>query len=162
MRILKNITFNETEMAISINIRSLPKKAIMFITSIKITEIIENAPNANDINIADINDINTILENIENASFKNITIEPASIRRSMRYRKAIFKIMEANIMGINIMEINIMEINIIGIAEAFIISTDKKESEKENYLSKIIIAKSIIANKNKLTYEKAMANLKKF
>jgi hypothetical protein len=55
IRTLKNITFNKTEMATSINIRSLPQKTIM-LTSTEITEIIENIPNASDANIANAND----------------------------------------------------------------------------------------------------------
>jgi hypothetical protein len=139
-------------MTISINIRNFPKKAIMFIIFTEITEIIENVPNISDADIADTNDVNVILENIENALFKNITVESAPIRRSIRHRKAIFKIMEVNVMAANIM----------GIAEAFIISANKEESEKENYLPKIIIAKLFIVNENKLTYEEAMTDSEKF
>jgi hypothetical protein len=124
----------------------------MLITFIKITEIIDNVPNISDTNIANINDINIIFENIENAFFENIIIESAPVRRSIRYRKAIFKIIKINIMAANIMEI----------AEAPIISVDKGESEKEDYLPKVIIAKLSIANENKPTYEKAMTGLKKF
>jgi hypothetical protein len=54
-----------------------------------------------------------------------------------------------------------MIINAIGIAETPIISTDKEESEKKDYLPKTIITKSPIINENKLTYEKAMADLEK-
>jgi hypothetical protein len=135
MRILKNIIFNEAEMAISMNIRSLSEKATTLTTSIEITEIIENAPNISDADIANINDINITLENIENAPFKSIIVEPAPIRRSTRYRKAIFKIVRTNIMAINVMRV----------AETPIISINNKKSEKENYPSKIIIAKIIIA-----------------
>jgi hypothetical protein len=110
--------FNETEIAISINIRSFLKKIITFITFIETIEIIENASNISDIDIADINDINIIFENIENAPFKNIIVEPASVRRSIRHRKAIFKAIRANIVAANIM----------GIAEASIISADERES----------------------------------
>jgi hypothetical protein len=81
--------------------------------------------------IADINDINIIFENIENAFFENIIIESAPVRKFTRHRKAIFKVIEVNTMAINIMEI----------AEASTISTNEKESEEKDYLSKIIIAK---------------------
>jgi hypothetical protein len=67
-------------------------------------------------------------------------------------RKAIFKAVG----------VNAVVINIIGVAEAFIISADEKESEKEDYLSKIMIVKIIIINENKLTYEKTIIDLKKF
>jgi hypothetical protein len=150
MRILRNITFNEIEIATSINIRSFPEKATTFTTFIEITEIIEKIPDISDADIADANNINTIFENIENAPFKNIIIESAPVRRFTRYRKIIFKIIR----------VNIIAANAIGIAEASIISADEGESEEENYLSKTIIAKLSIANENKLTYEKAMADLK--
>jgi hypothetical protein len=140
--------FNEIEMVISINVRSFPEKVTIFITFIEITEIIENIPNISDADIADANDINIILENIENASFESIIVESALIRRSTRHMKVIFKIMGANAVVINVMEV----------AEASIISADEKESEKEDYLSKVMIAKIIIANENKLTYEKTMAD----
>jgi hypothetical protein len=151
MRILKNIIFNKAEMETSINIRSLPEKATTLTTSTEITKIIEKIPDINDTDIANTNDINIIFENIENTPFKNIIIEPAPIRRSIRHRKAIFKIIE----------INIMTANIIEIAETPTISADEGKSEKKNYPSKIIIAKIIITNENKPTYEKAIANLKK-
>jgi hypothetical protein len=155
IRILKDITFNEIEIIISINIRNFSEEITTFITFteiIEIIEIIEKTSNINDADIANINDINIIFENIENAFFENITIESASIRKFTRYRKAIFKIVKINTMAVNIIEI----------AEASIIFIDKEESEKEDYLSKIIIAKLFIANEDKLTYEKAMADLKKF
>jgi hypothetical protein len=60
------------------------------------------------------------------------------------------------------MEINIMAVNAVEIAETPTISADEEESEKENYLPKAIIAKIIIANENKLTYEEAIVNLEKF
>jgi hypothetical protein len=138
-------------MAIFMNIRNLFEKITMFTTFIEIIKIIEKIPNINDINIADINNANIILENIEDALFENIIVESAPVRRSIRYRKAIFKIIE----------INIMIINIIGIAEASTIFVNKEESEEKDYLSKIIIAKLFIANENKLTYEKVMADSKK-
>jgi hypothetical protein len=152
MRILKDITFNETEIAIFINIRNLPKKATTLITFTEITEIIENIPNISDIDIADINDINIIFENIENTFFENIIVEPAPVRRSTRHRKAIFKVIE----------INVVIINIVGIAEASIIFTNEKESEEEDYLSKAMIAKIIIVNEDKLTYEEVIADSEKF
>jgi hypothetical protein len=133
MRILRDITFNETEIATSIN-------------------IIEKASDISNADIADVNDTNIIFENIENTPFENITVEPAPVRRSIRYRKAIFKIVEANAMTANVVEV----------AETSIISADERESEEENYLPKIIIAKSFITNENKLTYEKAIADLEKF
>jgi hypothetical protein len=147
MRILRDITFNETEMAISINIRSFPKKITTFITFIKITEIIENAPNISDADIANINDINIIFENIEDTYFENIIIEPAPVRRSTRNRKAIFKAVGANAMAANA----------VGVAEAPTTSADEGESE-EDYLPKAMIAKTTIANENKSTYEEAMAD----
>jgi hypothetical protein len=134
---IKNMTFNEAEIAIFMNMRSLFQKIT---TSIIFTEIIED--------IADVNDINIILENIEDAFLENIIIESAPVRRFTRYRKAIFKIIGANAVRANVIKINIMRA-----AEASIIFADEKESEKEDYLSKIIIAKSIITNENKLTYE---------
>jgi hypothetical protein len=158
IRILRDVTFNETEMAISMNIRSLPQKTITLTTSTKstktteITEIIENASNTNDTDIADTNDANTIFENIENMPFENITVEPAPVRRSIRYRKATFKAIGANT----------ITANVIGATETPTISADEKENEEENYLSKIIIAKSIIANENKPTYEKAITDSEKF
>jgi hypothetical protein len=151
MRILKNIIFNKAEMATSMNIRSLPEKTTTPTTFTEITEIIEKIPNISDADIADVNDINIIFENIENTPFENITVEPASIRRSTRYRKAIFKIME----------INTVAVNIVGIAEISIIFANEGESEKENYLPKIIIVKLSITNENKSTYEEAMADSKK-
>jgi hypothetical protein len=123
MRILRDITFHETEIAISMNIRSLPKEATTLITSIEIIKIIENIPNASDADIADANDINTIFENIENALFENIIIEPAPVRKYIRHRKTIFKAIRANIMIINIMRA----------AEAPIISADENENEEKNY-----------------------------
>jgi hypothetical protein len=150
MRILRDMTFNEIEMAISINIRSLSQETTTLITSTEITEIIEiieNVPNANDIDIADINDINTIFENIENAPFESITVESAPVRRSTRHRKATFKVIGANA---------------VRAAEAPTISTDEEESEEEDYLPKTMIAKSITANENRSTYEKAIAGSIKF
>jgi hypothetical protein len=76
------MTFNEVEIAISINIRNFSEEATTLITFIKIIEIIENAPDISDTDIADANDINIILENIENTSFENIIIESAPVRRS--------------------------------------------------------------------------------
>jgi hypothetical protein len=151
MRTLRNITFNETEIATSINIRNLSEKTTTLITFTETTEIIENAPNINDIDIADINDANTIFENIENTFFENITVEPAPIRKSTRHRKAIFKIIGANT----------VTINVVGVAEAPTISADEEESKKENYLPKAIIAKLSITNEDKPTYEKAMAGSEK-
>jgi hypothetical protein len=153
MRILKNIIFNKAEMATSINIRSLPEKATTLTTSTEITKIIEKIPDINDTDIANTNDINIIFENIENTPFKNITVESTPIRRSIRHRKAIFKII-----GINIITVNIITVNIIEISETPTISADEKESEKKNYPPKIIIAKIIITNENKPTYEKAIVN----
>jgi ribosomal protein S8E len=152
MRILRDVTFNEAEMAIFINIRSLPEEATTLITFIEIIKIIEKIPNISDTDIADTNDTNIIFENIENALFENIIVEPAPVRKSTRHRKAIFKIMEANIMTANTMEV----------AKAPIISADEKESEEKNYLSKIIIVKSSIINEDKPTYEEAIAGSKKF
>jgi hypothetical protein len=143
IRILKDITFNETEIATFINIRNLPQKAIILTTesteTTEITEIIEDIANAND--------TNTIFENIKNAPFKSIIVEPALIRRSIRHRKATFKT---------------IEINAVKAAEAPTIPANEKESEEENYLPKAMIAKLITANENKSTYEKAMASSKKF
>jgi hypothetical protein len=141
------MTFNEAEMATSINIRSLPQKATTLTTSTETTEtieIIENAPDANDVNI--------IHENIENAPLESITVEPAPVRRSTRHRKAIFKAIGANTVAANAVEV----------AETPTISADKKESEKEDYLSKAIIVKSIIANEDKPTYEEAITGSKEF
>jgi hypothetical protein len=151
VRILKNITFNEAEMAISINVRSLPEKTTTLTTFTEITEIIENVPDTSDTDIAKTNNANITFENIENAPFKNIIIEPAPVRKSIQYRKIIFKIIEINAIAANIIEI----------AETPIISINEKESEKKNYLPKTIIAKIIIINENKSTYEKAITNLKK-
>jgi hypothetical protein len=151
MRILRDIMFNEAEMIISINIRSLFEETTTFTTFIEIIVIIENASNISDADIADINDINIIFENIENTFFENIIVESAPVRRFIRHRKAIFKAVEANIMAVNV----------IGIAETSIISINEEKSEKENYLPKIMIAKIIIINENKPMYEKAMANSKK-
>jgi hypothetical protein len=50
----------------------------------------------------------------------------------------------------------------MGIAETPIIFADEEKSEEKDYLSKIIIAKIIIINEDKPTYEEAIANLKKF
>jgi hypothetical protein len=91
------------------------------ITFTEIIEIIENASDISDTDIANTNNINIIFENIENALFENIIIKAAPIRRSIRYRKAIFKIMETNIMAVNA----------VGIAEISIISADEGESEKK-------------------------------
>jgi hypothetical protein len=163
MRILRNITFNEAEIAISINIRSLPHETATLTTSTetteitKTTEIIENAPNANDTDIADINDTNTILENIKNAFLENIIIEPAPVRRSIRHKKTTFKTVETNII-----RANTIEANAIKVAEASTTPINEKKSEKEDYLPKAIIAKLITANEDKLTYEKTIVNLKKF
>jgi hypothetical protein len=154
IRILKDITFNETEIAIFINIRNLSQKIITLTTSneiIEITKIIENAPNINDKDIANANDINIIFENAENALFKNIIIESAPLRRSTWYRKAISKTIKTNAVKTNTIEI----------AETSTIFTDEKESEKEDYLSKTIITKLITANEDKLTCEKIIINLKK-
>jgi hypothetical protein len=151
MRTLKNMTFNETEMATYINIRNFSEKATTLIIFTEITKIIEKIPNIKDTDIADTNDTNIIFENIENAFFENIIIEPAPVRRSTRYRKAIFKAVGTNVMAANAM----------GVAEASTTSADEKESEKEDYPPKAIIAKIIIANENKPTYEEAMADLKK-
>jgi hypothetical protein len=151
VRILRNVTFNEAEIAISMNVRNLSEEITMFITFTEIIEIIEKAPDISDIDIADANDINIIFENIEDALFENITVEPASVRRFTRHKKAIFKAVGANVMAANA----------IGIAEASTISADKEESEEEDYLPKAIIAKSFIANEDKPTYEKAMPGLKK-
>jgi hypothetical protein len=147
VRILKDVTFNEAEMAISINIRNFLKEITTLITFIKITEIIEKASDISDADIADVNDINIILENIENAPFENIIIESAPVRRSTRHRKAIFKVVGANAMAANA----------VGVAEAPTTSADEGESEEEDYLPKAIIAKSSIANEDKPTYEEAMA-----
>jgi hypothetical protein len=144
------MTFNETEIATSINIRSLSEKATTFIIFIEIIEIIQKIPDISDIDIADTNDANIIFENIENALFENIIIELALIRRSTRHRKAIFKAVRVNAVAVNVVEV----------AEAPTTPTDEGESEKENYLPKAIIAKIIIANEDKPTYEEAMADLK--
>jgi hypothetical protein len=84
--------------------------------------------------------------------FKNITVEFALIRRSTRHRKAIFKAVEANA----------ITANVVGTAKAPTTSAGKEESEEEDYLPKVIIAKSIITNEDKSTYEKAMADSEKF
>jgi Mg2+ and Co2+ transporter CorA len=146
IRILRDITFNETEITIFINIRSLFKKTTTLTTFTETTKIIENAPDISDTDIADINDINITLENIEDALFENIIVESAPVRRSIRHRKAIFKAVRINIMAANAM----------GVAEALTISADEGESEKKDYLPKAIIAKIIIANEDKLTYEEMM------
>jgi hypothetical protein len=151
IRTLKNITFNEAVIVTSMNVRSFSEKTTTFTTFTEITEIIENASNINDADIANINDTNIIFENIENTPFENITVEPAPVRRSTRYRKATFKIVE----------INTVVINIVEVAEAPTISTNNGESEEEDYLPKIIIIKIIIANEDKPTYEKAMADSEK-
>jgi hypothetical protein len=151
MRTLRDIMFNEIEIAIFINVRSLSKEATTLTIFTEITEIIEKIPDISDADIANANDINTILENIENTLSENIIVEPAPVRRSIRHRKATFKTVEINIMAANTMEI----------AEAPIISADEGESEKEDYSSKTIIAKTIIANENKPTYEKTIADSKK-
>jgi hypothetical protein len=151
---IKKYNINETEIATSINILSLPQKTTTLITSTEITEIteiIENILNASDADIANINDANTTLENIENAPFKNIIIEPAPVRRSTRHWKATIKAIGANTMGINT----------VGAAETPPTPANKKESEEKNYLPKAIITKSTTANEDKSTYEKIMANLKK-
>jgi hypothetical protein len=147
MRILRDVTFNEAEMATSMNIRSLPEEATTLITSTETTEIIENAPNTSDADIADVNDANNTLENIEDAPFESITVDPAPVRRSTRHRKATFKAVGANAVAVNAM----------GVAEAPTTSADEGESEKKDYLPKAIIAKTIIANEDKPTYEEAMA-----
>jgi hypothetical protein len=54
MRILKDMTFNEAEIAIFMNVRSLSEKTTTLITSTKITEIIEIIENAPDISDTDI------------------------------------------------------------------------------------------------------------
>jgi hypothetical protein len=154
------MTFNKAEMAISINIRSLPQEAITLTTFTEITEtteIIENIPNASDADIANANDTNTTLENIENAPLESITVEPAPVRRSTRHKKATFKAVGANAVGANT-----MEANAVGAAETPTTPADEEESEKENYLPKIIIVKLTIINEDKLTYEEAIADLKKF
>jgi hypothetical protein len=132
MRILRNMTFNETEMATFINIRNLSKITTLTTSteitkSIEITEIIENASDTNDTDIADTNDANITLENIENAPFESIIVEPAPIRRSIRHRKATFKTVKANTVAINA----------IKIAEAPTTPTDEKESEKKNIYRKL-------------------------
>jgi hypothetical protein len=58
-------------------------------------------------------------------------------------------------------EANAVAANTMEIAEASITPADEKKSEKKNYLSKAIIAKSFIINENKPTYEKAIADSKK-
>jgi hypothetical protein len=156
VRISRNVTFNETEMATSINIRSFPQEIITLTTSTDTTEIIENIPNASDTDIADTNDANITLENIKNAPFENITVEPAPVRRSTRHRKAIFKTIETNAV-----EANAMGANTIKAAETPTTSANEEESEKENYLPKAIIAKSITANENKPTYEEIIINSEK-
>jgi hypothetical protein len=138
-------------MIIFINIRSLPKETTTLITFTEITEIIEKIPNISDADIADANDINIIFENIEDTSFENIIIESAPVRRSTRHRKAIFKAVRANAMTANAVEI----------AEAPTTPTNERESEEEDYLPKAIIAKSIIINEDKSTYEKAIADSEK-
>jgi hypothetical protein len=65
-------------------------------------------------------------------------------------------------MGTNVMGANIMEVNAVGAAEASIIFADEEKSEEENYLPKVITAKSITANEDKPTYEEAMASSEKF
>jgi hypothetical protein len=136
MRILRDITFNETEMATSMNMRNLLHETV---TLIKFIEIIENT--------SDINNANTIFENAEDTPLKNITVEPAPVRRSIRHKKATFKAVGANA---------------VGAAEAPIISADEEENEEEDYLPKAIIAKSTTTNEDKPTYEEAMANSEKF
>jgi hypothetical protein len=152
MRTLRDMTFNETEIATSMNVRSLSQKITTLTTSTeiteitKITEIIEKVPDINDADIADANDANIIFENIENAPLESI-VESAPVRRSIRHRKATFKAVGTNA---------------VGAAEAPSISADEEESEKEDYLPKIMIAKSITANEDKLTYEETMAGSEKF
>jgi hypothetical protein len=141
MRTSRDVIFNEAVMATSMNVRNLPEEITTLTTSTEIIEIIEKIPDISDADIADTNDTNITLENIEDAPFENITVEPASVRRSIRHRKATF--------------------NAVGIAEAPIISADERESEKEDYLPKAIIAKTIIANEDKPTYEEAMAGSEK-
>jgi hypothetical protein len=51
--------------------------------------------------------------------------------------------------------------NTVRAAETSTISANKKESEEEDYLPKIIIAKLIIANENKPIYEKAITGSEK-
>jgi hypothetical protein len=57
---------------------------------------------------------------------------------------------------------NIVAANAMKVAEAPTISADERESEEEDYLPKTIIAKIIITNENKSTYEEVMANSEKF
>jgi hypothetical protein len=151
MRTSKDVTFNEAVMATSMNVRSLPEKATTFTTSTETTEIIEKAPDTSDADIADANDANTTLENIEDAPFESITVEPAPVRRSTRHRKATFKAVGTNAAAANA----------VGAAEAPTTPADEEESEQEDYLPKAMIAKSIITNENKPTYEEAMADSEK-
>jgi hypothetical protein len=59
------------------------------------------------------------------------------------------------------MKANAVATNAVGVAEASTTSADE-ESEKEDYLPKVIIAKSPIANEDKPTYEEAMTGSEKF
>jgi hypothetical protein len=160
MRTSRDITFNETEMAIFINIRSLSEETITLTTFTEIIEIIED--------IADANGTNIISEYVKDAIdgsshrsaylfFESITVEPASVRRFIRHRKAISKAV-----GVNAVEINTMKVNAVGAAETPIIFADEEESEEEDYLPKTIIVKSIIVNEDKPTYEEIMVNSKEF
>jgi hypothetical protein len=151
IRILKNITFNETEIATSINIRSLPQEATTFTTSTEITEITTNA--------------NTNLNNAEKAFSENIIINLKFIRKLIRHRKIIFKIMKINIIKQTAVRANIIKeiavkTYIMKVTKALIISINENW-DNENDLPQIIIAKLIIVNKNKVTYEKAIANSEK-
>jgi hypothetical protein len=59
-------------------------------------------------------------------------------------------------------EANVMGANAVEAAETSIISADEKESEEEDYLPKIIIAKSITTNEDKSTYEETIVSSEKF
>jgi hypothetical protein len=147
IRTSKNITFNETEITISINIRNLLQETTISIAFIKNSEIITTATNINDTNITP--------ENAKNALSENITIDPAPVRKSIQHRKAIFKIVEINTVGGAA----------VGAAETFTTPADVEDLlynyRNKNHSPQTIIAKSITVNENKPIYEKAMASSKK-
>jgi hypothetical protein len=91
-----------------------------------------------------------------------VSVEPAPGRKYIRHRKATSKAIGANAMKGNTVKANTMKANAVGAAKTPTPSADEKESEEENYLPKVIIAKSTTTNENKPTYEKAMANSEKF
>jgi hypothetical protein len=138
MRTSRDMTFNKAEIATSMNVRSLPQKATTPTTSTETTETTTNA--------------NTDLDDAEKAPFESITVDPRPVRRSTRHRKATFKAIGANAVGANA----------VGAAGTPTTPADEEESEQEDYLPKAMIAKSIITNENKPTYEEAMASSEEF